>query len=52
MYIPNLTLPAQFGGELCKEQAQKIRNPGQKGTSLRLLRDEIGLKSRAPQRAH
>ena len=25
MYIPNLKFLAQFGGELCEEQTQKIR---------------------------
>ena len=43
---------AQFGGELCEEQTQKIRKNDQKPTYLKLLRDENRLKSLDPKNAH
>ena len=52
MYIPNFSVLAQFGGELCGEQTQNIRKPDQKTTALWQSRDEIRLKSRDPQKAH
>ena len=39
------TLKAQFEGELCEEQTQKMRKTDQKTTSLKL-------KSRDPQKVH
>ena len=52
MYVPNFSFLAQFGGELCEEQTQKVRKPCQKTTSLELWGDEMGLKSRYHQNAH
>ena len=43
---------AEFLGELCEEQTQKIRKPGQKTIPLGLKWGEIGSKSRDPQKAH
>ena len=37
-------------GSYCEEQNTKVRKNDQKLVSLRLLRDEMGLKSRDPQR--
>ena len=52
MYILNFSFLAQFGGVLCDEQTQKIRKNHQKPVSLRLLRHEMGLKSRDPRKRH
>ena len=32
MYMPNFNFLAQFGGQLCEEQTQKIRKTDQKIT--------------------
>ena len=38
--------------ELCEEQTQKMKKPKQKTTFFRLRRDELGLKSHNPKKAH
>ena len=48
----NYSLLAQFGGELCEEQTQKIRKYDQKTTSLVMRGVEMGQKSLDPQKAH
>ena len=52
MYLPNFSFLAQFEEELCEEQNQKIKELDQNPTSLRLLKGEMGLKSRYPQKAN
>ena len=55
MCIPNFKFIAQFGGELCEKQAQKMKEMkkfDQKTTSLQLWRGEMGLKIWDPQKAH
>ena len=52
MHIPNFSFLAQFGGQLCEEQTQKIRRPGQTTTSEGLSGGDMGLKSRDPQKVH
>ena len=36
MYIPDISLLAQFGGGLCEEQTQKMRKASQETTPLSL----------------
>ena len=58
MYVvrtTNFKFLAQFEGELCEEQSQKIRKydrTTKTPTFLSLLRDEIGLKNRDLQKAY
>ena len=53
MHIPNFSLLAQFGGELCEEQTQKmrkLRKPDQKTIFLRLWGNAMDLKTHNPQK--
>ena len=55
MYTPDFKFLAQFGGELCEEEIQKIRKMRktyQKTTSLGLWGGEMELKSRDLLKAH
>ena len=51
---PNFSFRAQFGGKLreCEKQTKTIRKNDQKPISSKLLKDEMGLKSRHPQKAY
>ena len=51
MYIPNLNFLALFEAEFYEKQTKNIRKNDKKLVFLRLLRDELGLKSRDPEKA-